>query len=253
MRLEIEIRVTYLSYGVFTVLAKRTLFVAAFVYLLFLTSASAQETWGRGNIVGLRAETCIREGPGFNYRAHTRVPENNWAVMIIDGPRTANGHIWWDTSRQAAGDPSGGTGWVTEDQSDTDCGTEVVPIQPEEPNPAPNTVTPPTSQDFFNTLRSWWYQQSALFKWVVAIVALLLVPILWNSIGIIVINFVSAVFLTVAIWIVMDITRSFWEEEWLGVGGVIFGSNVPDLALLLSVLPLVSWGISVIRRLVLKR
>ena len=50
------------------------------------------------------------EGPGLNYRAHTRVPEDNWTVVVSDGPRTSGGKVWYDTSRKAAGDPSAAQG-----------------------------------------------------------------------------------------------------------------------------------------------
>jgi len=74
-----------------------------------------------GNIVYLCEGTLIREGPGNNYYAHTAVPEDDWAVMVIDGPRFADGQVWWDTSRAAAGDPSGGTGWVSVQQAEESC------------------------------------------------------------------------------------------------------------------------------------
>jgi len=75
--------------------------------------------------------------------SHTHVPEDNWAVMVIDGPRIADGAIWWDTSRRAAGDPSGGTGWVRMDQNDTDCFSPAP-----NPMPAPNPHKPNTWLEF---------------------------------------------------------------------------------------------------------
>lgn len=67
--------------------------------------------WSVGKVVGLKAETKIYEGSGFGYRVHTKVPQDNWLVKIIGGPRYVDGWEWWDTSRQAC-DPAGGTGWV---------------------------------------------------------------------------------------------------------------------------------------------
>jgi RHS repeat-associated protein len=78
-------------------------------------------TWAVGEIVGLCAGTEIRHGPQL--AVHTIVPEDNWAVKIIDGPRTVDGQTWWDTSRRAAGDPSGGTGWVSQQQAESSCGS----------------------------------------------------------------------------------------------------------------------------------
>ena len=92
------------------------------------------DDWAIGNIVGLCRGTEIREGPGFGYRVHTIVPEDNWAVKIIDGPRYADGEEWWDTSRRAAGDPSGGTGWVYRRQAES-CRSPT-PTPPPPPAPA---------------------------------------------------------------------------------------------------------------------
>jgi hypothetical protein len=216
--------------------------------LTSVTSVFAQAEWERGKIVGLRAGTCIREGPGLGYRAHTRVPENDWAVKVIDGPRVANGHTWWDTSRRAAGDPSGGTGWVTEDQTDKDCSNGVAPSQGTGPNTGQGSSTSQPKPNIFISLRIWWYQQSGLVKWMIAILALLLAPALWRIIGGVVIDFIGAAFLSLAIWITLDLTRSLWQGIWLSVAESIFGRDIPDLAFLLSVLPLASWVISLIRR-----
>ncbi len=75
--------------------------------------------WGVGNIVGLCEGTKIHHGPGLAF--HTVVPEDDWAVMVIEEPRIVNGEIWWNTSRFAAGDPSGGTGWVSQSQAEGSC------------------------------------------------------------------------------------------------------------------------------------
>jgi len=75
--------------------------------------------WDLGHDVGLCQGTEIRHGP--NLVVHTVVPEDDWLVQVIDGPRTVDGDVWWDTSRAAAGDPSGGTGWVSESQAEAAC------------------------------------------------------------------------------------------------------------------------------------
>jgi hypothetical protein len=112
-----------------------------------------QEDWQVGRIVGLRAGVCIREGPGTAYRAHTQVPEDNWAVMVIDGPRVADGAIWWDTSRRAAGDPSGGTGWVRMDQTDTNCFPSLSDPAPV-PNPLPE-LRPDIPDSVLDQISAW--------------------------------------------------------------------------------------------------
>ncbi len=105
--------------------------------------AQAGNGWWVGNIVGLCAGTSIRTGPGYGWGAHTIVPENNWAVKVIGGPRYADGQTWWDTSRREAGDPSGGTGWVS--QSDADrCFSNPPPATPPPATPPPATPPPST-------------------------------------------------------------------------------------------------------------
>lgn len=91
-----------------------------FVLLFSAVGAvKADNAWAVGNLVGLCAGTHIYEGPGGNYPYHTIVPEDNWTVKVIDGPRYFDGQAWWDTSRFAAGDPSGGTGWVKQSEADS--------------------------------------------------------------------------------------------------------------------------------------
>jgi hypothetical protein len=220
-----------------------------------IVSMAQEQVWEQGRLVGLRAGTCIREGPGLRYYAHTRVPENNWTVMIIDGPRTANGRTWWDTSRRAAGDPSGGTGWVTQDQTDTDCDNVAAPAQPAIPTstssisvPGSPPLAPITDQDLLRQIREWWYQQSALVKWGVAVLVLLLVSTLWRFVGGAVIEFISAALLALLIWMILNFTRTFWQAAWEELARAVFGGDVPDLALLLGMLPLASWGGSLILR-----
>lgn len=78
----------------------------------------AGNVWAVGNLVGQCKDTQIRTGPGSAYYVHTIVPEDNWTVKVIDGPRIVQGQVWWDTSRREAGDVSGGTGWVLQAQAD---------------------------------------------------------------------------------------------------------------------------------------
>ena len=63
--------------------------------------------------------TFIRQGPLL--AIHTVVPEGFWKVKVIGGPRYAGGETWYDTSRKDAGDPSGGTGWVSKEQAEAAC------------------------------------------------------------------------------------------------------------------------------------
>lgn len=218
----------------------------------------AQDNWQRGKIMGLNAGTCIREGPGLQYRAHTRVPENQWAVMVIDGPRTADGKVWWDTSRRAAGDPSGGTGWVAQDQSDQNCNKASLSAQSQEPFPQPSSSIVSASRsigegDPIGSLRYWWIGQSQVVKLVVAIAALLLAPSLWRLIGGPVIELISAVILSIAMYVMLDLSRGLWQGVWNSVSSVLFASNSPDLALLLAALPIASYSISLGARLLSRK
>lgn len=211
------------------------------LWMLAGTAALAQEggRWERGQIVGLRAGTCIREGPGLAYRAHTKVPDDDWAVMIIDGPRTADGHIWWDTSRKAAGDPSGGTGWVTEDQSDTDCPWPTPPVK---------LPSPPDKPSIPDPLR-WWYGLPTWAQWLLAAVVLLVgMRVLGRLVGW-AMELLGALLLGSVIWLVMAYTREYWGPWWAAFAPQIFPRGAPDLALLLAALPAVGWLLSLLRRL----
>ena len=139
---------------------RRYLFIAGSFFLLVLLAlttvadwepAIAGNGWWRGNTVGLCAGTQIRQGPGYNFSVHTVVPENNWPVKIIDGPRYANGQTWWDISRQEF--DGGGTGWISQSDADRCYGSPPAPTDPpptptqppySDPGPGP-TPTPSSS------------------------------------------------------------------------------------------------------------
>lgn len=84
----------------------------------FVVTAFACNTWQVGARIGLRGGSEIRSGSGLNYQVHTIVPEDNWQVDIIDGPRNADGKEWWDISRQNL--DGGGTGWIYKEQAGYD-------------------------------------------------------------------------------------------------------------------------------------
>ncbi len=190
-------------------------------------AASAQGGWRVGDIVGLRAGTCIRVGPGFGYRAHTRVPEDDWAVKVIDGPRGADGLTWFDTSRREAGDPSGGTGWVAESQTDRACALD-----------GSGPTIP--GRNFLQRLLDWWRAQDQTGKWVAAIVALAVAVWAWQRLAMTVFAIARMVILGLILWWLADQTRSSWQPTWSSMAG----ADAPDPAVLVAFLPALSWVVA---------
>jgi len=206
-----------------------------------------QEDWQVGRIVGLRAGVCIREGPGVAYRAHTQVPEDNWAVMVIDGPRVADGAIWWDTSRRAAGDPSGGTGWVRMDQTDTNC-FPPSPNSAPEPNPLP-ALSPDIQGSILDQISAWWNGLPSAARGVVGLIGLVIGLRFLSTVAGWVLGLAAALISAFFVWMLMDASRAFWQPLWSPLAFSLLGPDVPDLALLVAALPLVSWITSSVRRL----
>jgi len=48
----------------------------------------------------------------------------------------------------------------------------------------------------------------------------------------------------------MDASRAFWQPLWSPLAFSLLGPDVPDLALLVAALPLVSWIAGSVRRLI---
>lgn len=80
--------------------------------------------WQVGAKVGLCAGAQIRSGSGFSYPTHTIIPENNWQVEIIDGPRNSDNVTWWNISRKNI--DGGGTGWIYFEQAGADGCSSVI-------------------------------------------------------------------------------------------------------------------------------
>ncbi len=207
-------------------------FLLLLVVVLTAFPAVAQtEGWQVGELVRLQKGVCIREGPGFKYRAHTKVPVDDWEVVVIDGPRRADGLTWYDTSRRRAGDPSGGTGWVAYDQSDRSC--------PE----AEHSETPSNFPNFPS--EDVWLGPYSLIQWIWIILALAVVVWLWRTV-------IPSLYLLIyfgisglALWFVMDLTRTWWQDIWWR----LVGPNAPDLAIIIALLPVASWLVNqVVRR-----
>src|SRR5258706_4039255 len=88
------------------------------------TSTSISKNWKIGDIVGLQQGMIIRKGSGVNYPINACVPQNNWLVKIISGPRFADGYIWWDVDRKVLDQlATSGTGWIAPDIATITCPT----------------------------------------------------------------------------------------------------------------------------------
>ena len=117
--------------------------VAISLVLFSVYVAEAGNNWYVGATVGLCRGTEIRHGSGYNYGVHTVVPENNWPVKVINGPRYVSGQTWWDISRREI--DGGGTGWVVQSQADQCFSSPPPQPPPPAPTPAPPTPTPPSN------------------------------------------------------------------------------------------------------------
>ncbi|MEP6775692.1 MAG: hypothetical protein ABJA50_08860 [Chloroflexota bacterium] len=214
--------------------------------------------WAKGSNVGLSKGTQIRQGPSFDSCYHTIVPENNWSVQVIGGPTTdASGNVWYNTSRAAAGDPSGGTGWVRQAQADSSS-------PPHDPGIAcPNsqaskstgklTITVP---DFLTQIKIWWTGQAIAIKIGVLVGALLLLILVmrWGDTdskaggaNASVLGFVRAILIGILLGGVADLTRPIWESSWASIAGDLQGV---DPAIVLFVLPLMWFIVNLILSLV---
>jgi hypothetical protein len=249
-----------------------TLFLLAALPLLLLSCAPPSEDdkpsipsppndWRIGNDVRLCKGTQIREAPAVSSCYHTIVPENNWVVRVIGGPVHTNndGKTWYDTSRRAAGDPSGGTGWVNiqqtaicpaPDEGGTRCPYSV------QPTPTPPTIIIDPKDNIverilkaLDPLLSWWLYQPVPAKIAVVIVALLLLPTTrrLNVIGGTLLGDIArAILLGVALGGIADLTRPYWQDAWTSIVG---GTTGFDLAVLLLIAPLLWWALGFVSRI----
>jgi hypothetical protein len=226
----------------------------AIMNLLMVTELGAQTTgndWQVGSIVELSKGTQIRQGPGFGYCFHTIVPEDNWAVRIISGPRTSDGRAWYDTSRKAAGDPVGGTGWVNVDQADshpavTEPGTWCPGFGPSASvGPGSNSRTSEPSRwppQFLLVIINLWLNLSLPVKALVLVVGLVLLPAstklrMFGSLALV--SFARAILWGIVLGGIADLTRPLWEPSWLALPT---SYRILDPALVLLFLPLGWWA-----------
>jgi hypothetical protein len=229
----------------------------------------ATNDWRVGNDVGLSRGTQIRVGPGTGFCYHTVVPEDNWTVRIIGGPRKDDKErLWYDTSRAAAGDPSGGTGWVRQGQADTspapdDGGVYCPPdsgIVPPPATPIPGVVIPrstptPGPKDVCEGLsvhlpgfiyegQSWWVSQSMVIKIVILIIALVLFFLVerWTmNPEAILPGLIRMILAGILLAGMGDLLRSYWIAMWYQITQEKCGIE-PTILLLIG--PLTVWGVA---------
>lgn len=223
------------------------------------STPSPPNDWRIGSDVRLCQGTQIREGPGLGFCYHTIVPENNWVVRVTGGPQTSDdGKIWYDTSRRAAGDPSGGTGWVNiqqtaacpaPDEGGTRCPYSV------QPTPTPTTIIDIDDNiverilKTLDPLLSWWLGQPLPVKIGVVIVAILLIPTTrrLNVVGGTALGDIArAILLGIALGGIADLTRPYWQDAWIALVG---GTTGFDLAILLLIAPLLWWALGFVSRI----
>jgi hypothetical protein len=218
---------------------------------------TAANDWRVGNIVYLVKGTQIRVAQGFSVCYHTVVPEDNWPTMVINGPRYADGREWWDTSRQAAGAPTEGTGWVNRQQADSPSPAALEPGEycpPGQPTPTPTQVRKDVCDalsihlpGFIYSAQDWWAAQLLPIKIGVVVVSFILLFSIsrWISrAGPILTTLVRAILWGVFLAGLADLTRSYWLNYWMQ-----FMSDRKDFycgldpPLLLLISPLVIWGL----------
>lgn len=214
------------------------------------SAPTAANDWRVNNIVYLSKGTQIWTAPSFSSPScyHTIVPEDNWAVMVINGPRNAEGRTWYDTSRAAAGDPSGGTGWVNTLQADASPATRDNGIYCP---PGTSTTTPKKVNiqlpGFLTDIKEWWEKEPLPVKIGVLVIALILLftSARWASGGgPIVTTLVRAILWGVLLAGVADLTRPSWISTWYQItSGNQYISSAIDPALLLLVAPLIIYGV----------
>jgi hypothetical protein len=84
-----------------------------------MVACTAPDGWSVGSLVGLRHGAEVWQGPGAQESLFV-VPDSApepYTVKVVGGPQCLGTDIWLDVSRPAAGDPTGGTGWVIPSQA----------------------------------------------------------------------------------------------------------------------------------------
>lgn len=244
-----------------TIRVARSIVVCVFALLLLTVSlrfsegvalAQIDNNWQVGNTVYLGQSTQIRQGPGVDFCYNTIVPENDWAVKVLAGPALADGRTWYQISREGAGDPNSSTGWVNVEQAElrpvpddggslcAGAGTQALPTAT--PTAGEKAGIQVETPGFLLDLKSWWIGQSIILKVGIVIAALVLIVALGrvankDAANAAVFGAIRAVLAGVILGGVADLTRAYWQEQWLKIAGSAAGL---DPALILLVAP-VAW------------
>ncbi|HEY0069906.1 MAG TPA: hypothetical protein VGE04_08075 [Chloroflexia bacterium] len=201
--------------------------------------------WQVGSTISLAKGTEIREGPGTGFCWHTVVPENGWQVKVTGGPQFDDQRRqWYDTSRAALGDHSGGTGWILPSQADHFPTTQYGGMQCAYAVQQPGNQSINWFTALLQSLESWWRSLPLIMQIAVAVIAIagLLGSLRMASSAMT--NLLQAALLGVLLWWVADLTRAQWQSAWHAFTG--FGGA--DLAIALAFVPLIWWAYIPLRR-----
>lgn len=212
-----------------------------------LTPYDIQNDWRVGNTVLLARGTEIREAPSNDSCWHTRVPVDRWEVRVT---RDAGGG-WYDTSRAALGDVSGGTGFVNRSQAD-----HFPPVQYEGPQCSYSVQRPPPEllrtegdtptdvtgglAEFFVTIQIWWRSLPLVVQLAVVVIAIAVLFFTFRRATGTLTGLVQALMFGVIFWWVAEQTRGYWENWWSSFAA----SSAPGFPIVIGLVPIVWWGYS---------
>jgi hypothetical protein len=133
------------------------------------------------------------------------------------------------------------------DQTDTNC-FPPSPNSAPEPNPLP-ALSPDIQGSILDQISAWWNGLPSAARGVVGLIGLVIGLRFLSTVAGWVLGLAAALISAFFVWMLMDASRAFWQPLWSPLAFSLLGPDVPDLALLVAALPLVSWVTSSVRRL----
>lgn len=92
------------------------------------------------------------------------------------------------------------------------------------------------------SLAQRWRQNWKQWLWAILIMAI--VVWIWQRLPLSLSSLLYFVVSGLVLWIIMDLSRSLWQSLWWRIAG----HNAPDLAILVALLPLISWAVNRLSR-----